>query len=422
MLDVTKLLCRPEEVAVRVRAGAGSGHGGRFAALARPVVVWNVTRGCNLHCQHCYASAQSGADPEELTPAEGHALLEEFARCGVPAVVFSGGDPLLRPDLLDLARHAADLGIHPALSTNGTLIDGPMARRLRETGVGYVGVSVDGIGELHDRFRGLRGSYESALRGLRACRDQGLMVGLRFTLSRPTLSHLPRVLDLMEAERVQRGYVSHLVYVGRAHRMSPFALTPRETRGAVESIFDRAEALHRRGVPLDLVTGNNDADGVLLYLRARAARPGMAPLVYDLLRRRGGNSAGRTIANVDDRGAVHPDQFWHHHTVGTVRERPFGAIWADAEQPLLARLRDRRAHITGRCARCPLFELCGGGSRVRTEALTGDLWASDPACHLTDDELGLGPPEETDHAPAFPTAAGDPDSLLPECAAVGAGR
>ncbi len=422
MLDVTKLLCRPEELAARLGAGRGAAARARFAGAGRPVVVWNVTRRCNLHCQHCYASAQNGRHPEELTPGEGHALIEELGRYGVPAVIFSGGDPLLRPDLLDRVRHAADVGIHPAISTNGTLIDGVLARRLRTAKVGYVGVSVDGIGALHDRFRGRRGAYEGALRGLRACRDEGLTVGLRFTLSRPTLPHLPRVLDLMEAERVHRGYVSHLVYVGRGHRMSPLALTRAETRAAVEAIFDRAEALHRRGVPLDLVTGNNDADGVLLYLRARSTRPRAAPLVYDLLRRRGGNSAGRTIANVDDRGAVHPDQFWHHHAVGNVRARPFGAIWGDPGQPLLARLRNRRAQIEGRCARCPFFELCGGGSRVRAEALSGDLWASDPACHLTDEELGLAPCEESDHAPVRPPDPGSPHSLLPECAAVGAGR
>ncbi len=422
MLDVTKLLCRPDEVAGRLRYGSGPGVGARFAAPGPPVVVWNVTRRCNLHCQHCYSDARGALDPEELTGKEGHALLEEFARCRVPAVILSGGDPLLRPDLPELVRHAADLGIHPAVSTNGTLIDGPLARRLGAAGAGYVGVSVDGIGPLHDRFRGLRGAYDGALRGLRHCRGEGLRVGLRFTLSRPTLPDLARVLDLMEAEEVQRGYVSHLVYVGRAHRMSPVALTAAETRAAVEMIFDRAESLHRRGAALELVTGNSDADGVLLYLRAQERRPEAAPLVYDLLRRRGGNSAGRTIANVDFRGEVHPDQFWPHHSLGNVRRLPFGEIWGDAHQPLLARLRNRRAHIGGRCAGCPFFELCGGGSRVRAEALSGDLWASDPACHLTDAELGIAPHEESIHAPAFSTVPGSPDSLLPECAAAGAGR
>lgn len=420
VLDVSKLLCRPEEVARRLRAGS-TGAGARFAASGPPVVVWNVTRRCNLHCQHCYAEARAAADPEELTREEGHALLEEFARCRVPAVIFSGGDPLLRPDLPELVRHAADAGMHPAISTNGTLIDRPVARRLRAAGAGYLGVSVDGIGPLHDRFRGLRGAYDAALRGLRHCRDEGLRVGLRFTLSRRTLPHLGRVLDLMEAAGVGRGYVSHLVYVGRASRLAPHALMPPETRAAVEAIFDRAEALHRRGVPLDLVTGNGDADGVLLYLRARARRPEAAPLVYELLRQRGGNSAGRFIANVDWQGEVHPDQFWPHHSLGNVRARPFGKLWGDASQPLLARLRSRRDHIGGRCARCPFFEVCGGGSRVRAEALSGDLWASDPACYLSDEELGL-PREEFDHVASPSIHPGSPDPLLPECAAAVPGR
>ena len=422
MLDVTKLLCRTEQVAAQIHAGAGTGHGHRFTPLRPPVVVWNVTRQCNLHCRHCYASAGNAPDPDELTPAEGRALVEELARSLVPALILSGGEPLLRRDFLDLARLAAERGIHTALSTGGTTIDAATAGRIRAAGIGYVGISIDGIGPLHDRFRGVRGAYGRALNGLRHCRDAGLRVGLRFTLSRPTLPHLEPVLDLMEAERVDRGYVSHLVYVGRAHRLASFALTPAETRAAVETIFDRAESLHRRGLPLELVTGNGDADGVLLYLRARAVRPETAPLVHGLLRQRGGNSAGRAIANVDARGEVHPDQFWPHHALGNVRARPFGEIWSDSSQPLLAHLRDRRPYVHGRCARCPFLDCCGGGSRVRAEALTGDLWASDPACHLTDDELGIAPAKEPDHGPAHPSGAGIADPLLPECAAAGPGR
>jgi radical SAM protein with 4Fe4S-binding SPASM domain len=418
MLDVSKLLRRPGEVAARMRGGdGGSGSGD-----ARPaVVVWNVTRRCNLHCQHCYASARSLPHPEELSHEEGCALVDELGRCRVPALVFSGGDPLLRSDLLDLVRRATGLGIHAALSTNGTLIDGAGARALRDAGVGYVGVSVDGIGLLHDRFRGLAGAYESALGGLRHCQDAGLTVGLRFTLSRPTLPHLEPVLDLMEAERVQRGYVSHLVYVGRADHLAPFALTAAETRSSVETIFARAESLRDRESPLDLVTGNSDADGVFLYLRARNRNAEAGSLVGELLRRRGGNSAGRAIANVDDRGEVHPDQFWQHHAVGNVRQRPFGEIWADGTQPLLAQLRARRHHVHGRCARCPFFDLCAGGSRVRAEALTGDLWASDPACYLSDTELGIEPLGATPHAPPHPSHFREPADPLPECANLGAG-
>lgn len=417
MLDVSKLLCRPEEAATRQLTAAAA----RFADAKRPVVVWNVTRRCNLHCRHCYASARSAADPDELTPLEGRALVDELARCRVPALILSGGDPVLRPDLLARVRQAVDLGIHPAVSTNGTLVDAPLARLLRAAGAAYVGVSVDGIGPLHDRFRGRRGAYGLALAGLRHCQDAGLPVGLRFTLSRPTLPHLPRVLDLMEAERVERGYVSHLVYVGRAGRLAPEALTPAETRQAVETVFDRAESLHARGVRLDLVTGSSDADGVLLYLRARARHPQTAPLVLDLLRRRGGNSAGVAIADVDDRGEVHPDQFWPHHSLGNVRQRPFGEIWAAPDHPLLARLRRRRAHVRGRCGRCAFFDICGGGSRVRAEALTGDLWASDPACYLTDDELGLSPAEEPDHAVPRPADADRADHLRLDPAPAGLG-
>src|SRR3972149_5548722 len=151
MLDVTKLLCRTEDTAAELRERGGVGHGDRFAGLKRPVVVWNVTRQCNLHCQHCYASAGTKSHPEELSAEEGRALVAELGRCKVPALIFSGGDPLLRHGLLDLVRLASSLGIHPAISTNGTLIDATTAERMKGAGVAYVGVSIDGIGARHDR-------------------------------------------------------------------------------------------------------------------------------------------------------------------------------------------------------------------------------------------------------------------------------
>jgi radical SAM protein with 4Fe4S-binding SPASM domain len=410
MLNVTRLLAAVEGPAA---AAAPTG------VTPPQVVVWNLTRSCNLACRQCYAAARARPDPDELTTSEGLALIADLARAGVRALVLSGGEPLLRADLPALAASAAAHGLAVALSTNGTLLRGAMARTLARAGVTYVGVSLDGIGPRHDRVRGRPGAWVEALAGLRAARDAGLRVGVRFTLCRPTLDQLPAVLDLMEAEDVDRGYVSHLVQVGRARRWHPAALGPAEVRAAVERVFDRAEAWRRRSRRTELVTGNNDADGVALYLRLAAREPVRAARLLSLLQARGGNAAGRAIAAVDARGDVHPEPFWTTARLGNVRDRPFSAVWLDAAQPLLRALRDRTGRLTGRCRVCPYLAACGGGSRARAEALTGDPWAADPACYLTDAELGLNR-GRIPHAPLASARGERVDPVVPgECALPG---
>jgi radical SAM protein with 4Fe4S-binding SPASM domain len=396
MLNVTRLLAAP--AAGPSGTGAAPARGVADGPSVPHVVVWNLTRRCNLSCRHCYASAAPRRDPDELTAGEGRALVDGLARAGVRSLVLSGGEPLLRPDAVPLAAHAACAGLAVALSTNGTLLDRRTARALRAAGVGYVGVSLDGLAPVHDEVRGRRGAWEAALRGLREARDAGLRCGVRFTLCRATVEHLDRVLDVAEAEAADRMYVSHLVHVGRARRLSPAALTPAEARRAVETIFDRAEAWGARRLPIEMVTGNNDADGVALYLRLRARDPARAERVRARLVARGGNATGRFIAGIDARGDVHPDQFWPQATLGSVRARPLADIWGDPAHPLLAALRARPRPVRGRCSACPFLELCDGGVRARAEALTGDAWAADPACHLTNAELGLGTEDTTDAA------------------------
>lgn len=390
MLNITKVLAASDDGGQRPgwRPHGTVSQGTSTPVPPPAVVVWNVTRRCNLHCVHCHATADTRPDPTELSTGEGIALIDDLARLGVPSLVLSGGEPLLREDTVTLARHAAAAGMRVALLTNGTLIDEARAAEIQASGVAYVGVSIDGVGPFHDRARGLRGAFVTALRGLRAARDTGLQVGVRFTLSRSALPHLDRVLDMAEAERVHRACVSHLVYVGRARRRSGQALSPEETRAAVERVIDRAEWWRREGIPTELVTRNNDADAAVLYLRLQRRDPGAAARAWRLLAADGGNASGRAIASVDYRGTVHPDQFWPHVTLGSVREQPLSTIWQDGEQPVLTALRDRRRHLRPPCGDCAYFAICGGGIRVRAEALTGDLWSPDPACHLTGAELG----------------------------------
>jgi 12,18-didecarboxysiroheme deacetylase len=402
VIGISKLYCGTVEPSDPLRYGRRSGdlpsHLLQFSKDKRPVVVWNVTRRCNLRCVHCYSASDGRAAPDELSTEEGLALIENLAEFGSPVVLFSGGEPLVRPDLTQLVRHAVDRGMRAVISTNGTLIDARAASALKELGLSYVGVSLDGMRETNDRFRGREGAFDAAIQGIRRCKEVGLKVGLRFTMNRRNARDIPEIFDLIEREAIPRVCFYHLVYSGRGSRLMEEDLSHGETRRVVDLIMDRTRELHGRGFPLEVLTVDNHADGPYLYMRLERENPARAPDVLELLRMNGGNSTGVGIGCVSWDGSVHPDQFWRHYSFGNVRERPFSRIWADTSDALMARLKDRKAHLKGRCARCRWLDVCNGNFRVRAEAATGDTWAPDPACYLTDGEIGLTGPDAPEMA------------------------
>jgi len=393
MIGISKLYCGTVEPSDVLRYGAASkrlpSHLLQFSSDKRPVVVWNCTRRCNLRCVHCYSQSRDRDYPGELTTAEGEALLEDLAAFGCPVVLFSGGEPLLRADLLDLIARARGLGLRAVISTNGTLIEPDLAARLAESGLSYVGVSLDGLEATNDGMRGRKGAFQAALNGIRNCQAAGVKVGLRFTINRRNAADVPAIFDLVEREGIPRVCFYHLVYAGRGAAMTADDLDHDETRRVVDLITDRTAALHEAGRKVEVLTVDNHADGAWLYLRMLREGSPRAEDVRKLLAMNGGNSSGHGIGCVSWDGAVHPDQFWRNVVLGNVRERPFSEIWTDQSNPLLARLKEKRRHVTGRCAACRFLDLCGGNLRARAEAATGDRWAPDPACYLTDEEIGL---------------------------------
>lgn len=393
MIGVSKLYCGAVEAADVLRYGRRSkdlpAHLLQFAADKRPVVVWNVTRRCNLKCLHCYAHATATGPDQELTLEQGLALLRDLQGFGVPVVLFSGGEPLLHPHILTLLESTVSLGMRAVLSTNGTLITRELARTLKTFGLSYVGISLDGLATVHDRFRGQPGAFAAALAGVRHCQEAGIKVGLRFTINRYNYQEIPAIFDLIEAEEIPRVCFYHLVYAGRGSRLREAALTHAETRQVVDLIIDRTADLFARGKPKEVLTVDNHADGPYIYLRLRREGNPRAAEVLELLRMNEGNNSGRGIGCVSWDGEVHADQFWRHYSFGNVKERPFSAIWTDLSNPLMAKLKDKKRYVKGRCARCRWLDICGGNFRVRAEALTGDLWAPDPDCYLTDEEIGL---------------------------------
>lgn len=364
----------------------------QFAVDKRPVVVWTSTRRCNLHCVHCYADSENREYPNEMTTAEARRFIDDLAEFRVPVLLFSGGEPFIRPDLFELGVYAKEKGIRTVISTNGTLITAEKARQVKEAGFSYVGVSLDGIGEHNDKFRGHKGAYEAAIAGIRNCLAINQKVGLRFTVTTHNYKDVGPIFDLIEKEGIPRACFYHLVYSGRGQGISKDDLSHTEIRKVVDLIIDRVRDLHARGFEKDILTVDNHADAIYLYMRLLKEDPARAADALTLLQFNGGNNTGIAIANVDNLGYVHPDQFTTDHTFGNVRERKFGEIWTDLSNPTLKGLKDRKGLLKGRCARCKWLDLCNGNFRARAEAATGDFWESDPACYLTDEEIGLGRP------------------------------
>jgi radical SAM protein with 4Fe4S-binding SPASM domain len=342
-----------------------------------------------LKCIHCYSDSHSKDYSGELTTREAKCVIDDLSGFKVPVIIFSGGDPLLREDIFELAKYAGTKGIRCALSTNGILIDKDTAKAIKDADFAYVGVSIDGIGEFNDRFRGIIGAYNMAVEGIRNCRDIGIKTGLRFTLNKRTLCQLPSIFELAENEDIPRIYISHLVYSGRGRKITKDDLSHEETRRALDFIFEKTIEFHKKGLEKDVLTGNNDADGVYLYFKIKKENSGRAEKVYKLLQMRGGNSSGAAIGCIDNLGNVHADQFWSHYSFGNVKERPFSEIWTDTSNPIMHGLKNKKEFVAGRCSECAFFDICGGNYRVRAEAVYGNIWAEDPACYLTDEEIGV---------------------------------
>ena len=381
----------------RPRGGASRVTGARPSG---PVVIWNLIRRCNLLCKHCYAISGNVDFPGELSFDQVCEVMDDLKAYGVPVLILSGGEPLLRPDIFDISRRAKDMGFYVGLSTNGVLITEPVMEDLAGIGYDYVGISLDGIGEVHDAFRGMKGAFDASLNALRLCRDHGIKAGVRFTMTEDNAHQFEDILKLVDDEGIDKFYFSHLVYAGRGNKNRMDDTEREKTRAVMDRLFEIAFEEARKGSGREFVTGNNDADGVYLLLWVERHFPEKADMIRDMLLRWGGNQSGVNVANIDNVGDVHPDTMWWHYTLDNVKERPFSEIWEDVSDPLMAGLKNRPRPVKGRCAQCRFLDICNGNTRVRAMQLTGDPWAEDPACYITDEEIGLdGPAERLDVTP-----------------------
>jgi len=394
MIGISKLYCDAVEASDPLRYGRESdklpSHLLQFSKDKKPVVVWNITKRCNLKCIHCYAQAKGETyRGNELSTDEGKRLIDDLSRFGVPDILFSGGEPLLRDDLPELIGYATQKGMRAVISTNGTLITEEKARVLAGFSLSYIGVSIDGTTDVNDTFRGVKGAYEMALAGIRNAKLAGIKTGLRFTMNKRNYEEVPRIFDLVEKEHIERVCFYHLVYAGRGSNLVKEDLTHQESRLLVDFIMDKTRDSFLKGRQIEVLTVDNHADGPYVYLRLLRENPRRAEEVYQLLMMNEGNSSGVGIACIDEEGNVHADQFWRHYSFGNVRQRPFGEIWMDTSDELMAKLKQKKKYVKGRCERCRWLSICGGNFRVRAEAVSGDIWGDDPQCYLTNEEIKI---------------------------------
>ncbi len=395
MIGISKLYCGTVEPSDALRYERDSGklpsHLLQFSKDKKPVVVWNMGRRCNLNCVHCYAQSKDIEYEDELTTEQGKDLIDDLAEFGAPVILFSGGEPTMRKDMPELARYAKSKGMRAVISTNGTLIDEEMAKVLKDIELSYVGISLDGMRETNDRFRGMKGAFDKALEGMRNCKREGIKVGLRFTINKQNAKDIPAIFDLLEEEGIPRVCFYHLVYAGRGSKIIEDDLSHEESRAVLDLIMDRTKALHDKGFPIEVLTVDNHCDGPYVYFRLLEEDPERAAEVYELLMMNQGNSTGIGIGCVSWDGSVHADQFWRHYSFGNVKERKFSEIWMDTSDELMAGLKDRKPLIKAnadRCAKCKWLDICNANFRVRAEAVYDNVWADDPACYLTKEEIG----------------------------------
>ncbi|MCX6050984.1 MAG: radical SAM protein [Campylobacterales bacterium] len=345
------------------------------------IAIWNFTNRCNLSCLHCYSKSDLDAI-DTLTTEQIKKTILEMKASGVKFIIFSGGEPLTRKDLFEIADFCKENGVITYLSSNGLYFTKSNVQRIVDT-FNYVGISIDGDEETHDFFRGLKGAFKETLKAVLLANETGAKVGIRFTMTKDTIGSLEYIFDLVEKHNIPKIYISHLVYSGRGLDNLKMDLSKEQRRVAVAFILEKAFEYYKTGRDIEIVTGNMEQDAVLFLNRFAQEYPELQETMRERLVAWGGNSAGRKLLNINSEGFVRPDPFFPL-TVGNIMENDFGTIWQSGE--LLDQLRIHPRKISGICSECEQIDICNGGSRARAYAITGDLWSEDPSCYLTQEE------------------------------------
>lgn len=378
MIPVSVMVTGRGTVSARIKGHYGPKSPPRFSEILKPIVFWNITYRCNLKCMHCYINALASKSPSELTSDEARRLSEEMAEIGIPLVIFSGGEPLVREDFWHIIEPIAGKS-RPrlSLSTNGTLITRDTALRLKDYGFMYVGISIDSIKpEWHDKFRGVPGAFEAALRGIKNSIEAGLDVGIRTTLTRYNIDEVPDILKWSYENGIKRVSLYILDTVGRGAKIGRW-LPTKEQLVKLSDVLIKEAAKYAGEMEILVVRGQF----IGFYIADKLAKSSEEFLEYVKLIDAQGNCGRKSISIYPD-GAVKPCQFVDWVSLGNVREKNLREILRP-DNPALAPFLNIEKHLRGpRCSRCPFRRICGGGSRGRALEAYGDPWADDPLCFI----------------------------------------
>ncbi|MDI6853859.1 MAG: heme b synthase [Deltaproteobacteria bacterium] len=335
------------------------------------LLAWETTRRCNLDCRHCRAAASLGPYPGELTTDEGIKLLNDVASMGQAVIILTGGEPLLREDIFELAAHGHRVGHRMVMAVNGTLVTPEIARRLKEVGIQRVSISIDGAtAASHDDLRGVPGAYEGALRGIAAFKEAGLPFQINTTITKNNLSELPAVYELAISLGAAAHHVFVLVPTGRGAEIADQLVSPEEYEETLRWMLARQKEgrLHLKPTcaPQYYRLWREDA-------HARGEK--ITPQTHGMEAMTKGCLGGQGFAFVSYKGDVQPCGYLEQ-TAGNIREQPFPEIWASSE--LFKQLRAVDDYH-GKCHACQYRKVCGG-CRARAFAMTGDALGEDPIC------------------------------------------
>lgn len=353
-------------------------------SLDGSIIIWNMTNRCNLLCHHCYSKA-SANEKETLALEDILNTIPKLKKAGVNFVIFSGGEPLLRKDIFEIAQCMKENKIMTYLSTNGTYITEKNAQKIIDT-FNYIGISIDGIGEVHDYFRGQKGSYDKSINAIKIIQSFGGNAGIRFTITKETEKSFYDIFTLAEELNVNKIYISHLVYSGRGKENLEIDISKEKRLEYVDFMIKKAFEYYENNKHIDIVTGNMEMDAVMLLKEFEKRYPFFVESLKNRLKAWGGNSAGKRLGNIDWNGFVKPDPFFPL-TIGNYLQKDFDKVWLDEENELLTKLREFPRVLKGKCSSCKYIDICNGGSRSRAYAISGDLWGEDPSCYLSEDEI-----------------------------------
>ncbi len=353
--------------------------------MAAPIfVVWQFTNRCNLRCRHCYASSTPSSMPDELTTDEAKKLIDELAECGVAGIAFSGGEPLARGDFFEVARYAKERGFYVSVATNGTLITPSVAKMLKDC-VDYVEISIDGLGETHDSFRGVPGAFDRAVEGAKNCIAQGIDVGIAMTVTRYNLSEVPKVIQLAKDIGASRFCAFNFIPTGRGRDIIDVDLAPDEREELLKFLYTKmlednsiqilSTAPQYSRISIQAVKENPNAFAIPTHFFSKDIGKALKSKTEIITEFIGGCGAGRLYCAIQPNGDVWPCVFMPIR-VGNIRERRFRDIWLNNK--ILNALRDR-SKLKGHCGVCKYRNVCGG-CRARAYAYFGDILAPDPGC------------------------------------------